>query len=49
LVCQNGQCQCTANDQCNAGSAGTCSGGLCQCGGKACAVGGRCLADGMCG
>jgi hypothetical protein len=49
-VCQSGACACVVNADCDGGSPGTCSGGLCVCGdATVCTVGQRCLAGGVCG
>jgi hypothetical protein len=47
--CQASQCLCSSTTSCNAGSAGTCKGGLCRCSTAHCGVGQRCLSNGSCG
>jgi hypothetical protein len=49
FVCVAGRCGCDGDGDCNAGSAGTCTGDICACGGTVCAAGERCLGDGTCG
>ncbi len=49
FFCSAGVCECNADVQCNAGSAGTCSVGQCVCNGVTCARGQRCLPGGRCG
>lgn len=49
FACQSGGCVCNADSDCNGGSAGTCSNGVCVCGTTTCAAGQRCLGDGSCG
>jgi hypothetical protein len=52
LICTAGTCHCATDDNCNAGSAGTClpAQGQCMCRlGGVCDPGRRCQADGSCG
>jgi hypothetical protein len=49
FVCSAGACACDADADCDGGSAGTCTAGLCECGGTTCAAGERCTAAGTCG
>ena len=48
--CAGGNCECSGDPSCNAGSAGLCAGsGRCQCGATTCQPGERCQAGEMCG
>lgn len=47
--CSAGKCVCQSAANCNAGSAGTCTSGLCVCGSTTCQNGERCLPGGTCG
>ncbi|MFO0571832.1 MAG: hypothetical protein U0263_39780 [Polyangiaceae bacterium] len=48
FVCTSGQCVCDQAADCNAGSVGTCVGGVCSCN-TLCGPGERCQIGGKCG
>ncbi|HVU04249.1 MAG TPA: hypothetical protein VHE30_20970 [Polyangiaceae bacterium] len=47
--CSGSACVCEDAGDCNAGTPGTCSGGVCHCGASTCTAGQRCLPNGQCG
>jgi hypothetical protein len=49
FICASGACACDVNNDCDHGSSGTCTSGLCVCGTTTCAEGQGCLPDGSCG
>lgn len=49
FVCASSKCACDGDVDCNGGTPGACSGGVCKCGATTCGPGQRCLSNGTCG